>query len=431
MSRKPRRAAALLLALALATPSGVAIGEPGVTGDRIVFGQAAALEGPAAALGLDMQAGIRAAFEEVNRAGGVKGRKLELVSIDDGYEPNKSIEATKKLIDVLEVFALIGPVGTPTSAASQPIAQQAGVPFIGPFTGAEFLRNPFKPNVVNVRGSYFQETEEMVERLTKDLGITRISIFYQDDAFGRAGLAGVQRALAKRKMPLASEGTFERNTVAVKRALLSIEKGRPEAVIMVGPYRPCAEFIKLARQINLGAVLVNISFVGANALAKAAGSDGAGVVVTQVVPFPGDTSIPLVARYQAALKAADAGAQPGFGTLEGYLTGRLVSAALEKIPGEPTRQALLDTIFSNTFDFNGVRLTYGPNDNQGMDEVFLTIIQPDGAFRAITRLQPTRASAAAITPALKSSPAGQDRPQPARSGLPPTARVQQQRPAGQ
>ena len=431
MACNARSAAHLILALALAALPGAARGEPGVNSDKIVFGQAAALEGPAAALGLDMQAGIRSAFAEVNKAGGVKGRKLELVSLDDGYEPIKSIEATKRLIEELKVFALIGPVGTPTSAATQPIAQQAGVPFIGPFTGAEFLRNPFKPNVVNVRSSYFQETEAMVERLTKDLGFTRISIFYQDDAFGRAGLAGAQRALAKRNMKLASEGTFERNTVAVKRALLSIEKGRPEAVIMVGPYRPCAEFIKLSRQVKMDAVLVNISFVGANALAKEAGPAGAGVVVTQVVPFPGDASIPLVARYHAALKAFDARVQPGFGTLEGYMAGRLVIAALEKISGEPTRQALLDTIFGNTFDLNGVRLTYGPNDNQGMDEVFLTVIQPDGSFRAITRLQPTSVPAKAMAPAIGPGPARQDRSQIIRSGMSPTALVQQLRPVGQ
>ena len=363
--------------------------EQGVTNDKIVFGQAAALEGPAAQLGLDMQAGIRAAFEEVNKAGGVKGRKLELISLDDGYEPNKSIEATKKLIDENKVFALIGPVGTPTSAATQPIALQANVPFIGPFTGAEFLRNPFQPNVINIRGSYFQETEAMVERLTKDRAITRISIFYQDDAFGRAGLAGVQKALEKRNMELASEGTFERNTVAVKGALLSIQKGKPEAIIMVGPYRPCAEFIKLARQVKLDAVMVNISFVGSNALAKESGPAGAGVVVTQVVPFPGDASVPLVARYQAALKAVNADAQPGFGTLEGYMTGRLVIAALEKLQGEPTRRALLDTVFGSTFDLGGARLVYGPSDNQGMDEVFLTVIQPDGTFKPATNLKQT------------------------------------------
>jgi branched-chain amino acid transport system substrate-binding protein len=365
----------------------VAKAEQGVSNDKIVFGQAAPLEGPAAQLGLDMQAGIRAAFAEANKAGGVKGRTLDLVSIDDGYEPNKSIEATKKLLDEHKVFALVGPVGTPTSAATQPIALQSGVPFIGPFTGAEFLRS--QPNVVNVRGSYFQETEEMVERLTKDRGITRISIFYQDDAFGRAGLAGVQKALAKRSMELASEGTFERNTVAVKGALLSIQKGKPEAIIMVGPYKPCAEFIKLARQIKLDAMMVNISFVGSNALAKEVGPAGAGVVVTQVVPFPGDTSIPLVGRYQAALKAVNPDAAPGFGTLEGYMVGRVVIAALEKIEGEPTRRALLDTIFANTFDLGGVRLAYGANDNQGMDDVFLTIIQPDGTFKPTTSLKQT------------------------------------------
>ena len=385
----PRRTTALVSAFLLMGFPWAASAEQGVSNDKIVFGQAAALEGPAAQLGLDMQAGIRAAFEEVNKAGGVKGRKLELISLDDGYEPNKSIEATKKLIDENKVFALIGPVGTPTSAATQPIALQANVPFIGPFTGAEFLRNPFQPNVINIRGSYFQETEAMVERLTKDRAITRISIFYQDDAFGRAGLAGVKKALEKRNMELASEGTFERNTVAVKGALLSIQKGKPEAIIMVGPYRPCAEFIKLARQVKLDAVMVNISFVGSNALAKESGPAGSGVVVTQVVPFPGDVSIPLVARYQAALKAVNPDAQPGFGTLEGYMTGRLVIAALEKVQGEPTRRALLDTVFGNTFDLGGARLVYGPSDNQGMDEVFLTVIQPDGTFKPATNLKQT------------------------------------------
>lgn len=168
---------ALLSAACFLAAIGSAAADPGVSSDKIVFGQAAALEGPAAALGVDMRDGIRAAFEEVNKVGGVKGRKLQLISIDDGYEPNKSIEATKKLIEDEKVFALIGPVGTPTSAATQPIAAQAGVPFIGPFTGAEFLRNPFQPNVINIRGSYFQETEEMVERLTTDRGVTRKSPF--------------------------------------------------------------------------------------------------------------------------------------------------------------------------------------------------------------------------------------------------------------
>jgi branched-chain amino acid transport system substrate-binding protein len=383
MHGKSILSSAFAAAIGVLACSAAALADPGVAADKIVFGQAAALEGPAAALGTGMRDGILAAFAEVNKAGGVQGRKLELTSADDGYEPNKSIEATKKLIEVDKVFALIGPIGTPTSSATQPIATDAGVPFIAPFTGAEFLRTPFKANVVNVRASYFQETEAMVDRLTTDRKITKIAILYQDDGFGRAGLAGVQKALEKRNMKLVAEGTFERNTVAVKSALLSIRKGEPEAVIMVGPYKPCAEFIKLARSVKLDAVFVNISFVGSNALAKELGNAGAGVVITQVVPFPGDTSIPLVARYHAALKAAAPAAEPGFVSLEGYMAGRLVIAALEKLSGEPSRQALLSTIMGGSFDLGGVTLKYGPDDNQGMDEVFLTVIQPDGTFKPV------------------------------------------------
>jgi branched-chain amino acid transport system substrate-binding protein len=361
--------------------------DPGIAADKVVFGQAAVFEGGAASLGLGMREGLQAAFAEANKAGGVRGRKLELVARDDGYEPKKSIEVTRTLLEQDKVFALVGPVGTPTSAATLPIAAEQGVPFIGPFTGVEFLRNPHKPNVVNVRASYFQETETMVERLTKDLGVTRIGIFYQDDAFGRAGLAGVQKALDRRKMSLVAEGTYERNTTAVKRALLDIRRGKPEAVIMVGAYKPSAEFIKLARRLEMDPVFVNISFVGSDALAKELGRDGAGVVVTQVVPFPGDTKIPLVARYQAALKALDPKAQPGFVSLEGYMVGRLMAAALERIPGEPTRQGLLEAIAKGgVFDLEGAKLAYGPTDNQGMDEVFLTVIQPDGTFKPVTKL---------------------------------------------
>ena len=181
-----------------------------------------------------MREGINAAFAEANKAGGVKGRKLELISSDDSYEPTKSIAAAKKLIEEDKVFALIGPVGTPTSAAMQPVAAKTRVTFIGPFTGAEFLREAAKTNVVNVRASYFQETEAMVQHLTEDLGVKRIAIFYQDDSFGQAGLAGVRKALQKRQKELVAEGTYECNTVAVKTGLLAVTKGKPEAVIMVG-----------------------------------------------------------------------------------------------------------------------------------------------------------------------------------------------------
>jgi ABC-type branched-subunit amino acid transport system substrate-binding protein len=384
-----RIAVAVLLGFGAVSLTGiVAHAEPGVFDDRIVFGQSAAFDGPAAALGLGMRDGILAAFNEVNASGGVSGHRLELVSYDDGYEPEQAIANTKRLIDENGVFALVGEVGTPTSNAVQPIATEAGVPFIGPFTGAAFLRDPSLGNVINIRGSYDQETEAWVAHLTTDLGVSRIAILYQDDTFGRAGYSGVTKALEKRGMKLVAEGTYERNTTAVKTALLAIRKADPEAIVMVGAYKPCAEFIKLAHRLKLNAVFVNISFVGANALAKELGDDGKGVVVTQVVPFPGDTSLPLVARYQKALKAANPDSQVGFVSLEGYMVGRLIVEALGKVKGPLTRAGLLSTIKEvGTFDLGGITLSYGPDDNQGMDQVFFTVIQADGSFKPIDHLE--------------------------------------------
>jgi len=363
--------------------------EDGVFKDNILFGQVAALNGPAQALGQGMREGILAAFEEVNRAGGINGRKLELKSIDDSYEPEKTIEATNAAIKEDKVFALVGAVGTPTSKAGQPIATAAKVPFIGPFTGAEFLRNPFNRYIVNIRSSYFQETEAWIEHLSTDLGITRIAILYQDDAFGLAGLAGVKKAMAKRNMSLVGEGTFKRNTTAIKSALLEIMKGQPEAVVTVGPYKPIAEFIKLARQLKVDATFVAISFVGSDSLAQELGNQGAGVIVSQVVPFPRDKSLPVVASYQNALAAVNSNSKPGFVSLEGYLVGQLVVEALKRVTGELTRETFLDAIERAPFDLGGVKLTFSATQNQGSNQVYFTVLQADGSFRPVTKLVKT------------------------------------------
>jgi branched-chain amino acid transport system substrate-binding protein len=364
-----------------------ATAEDGVTADAVLFGQSAPLEGPASALGQGMRRGILAAFNSANRAGGIHGRTLKLISRDDAYEPDRSILQTTKLIQDDKVFALIGAVGTPTSKAAQPIATAANVPFIGPFTGAAFLRDPKLTNVINVRASYDAETEAWIKHLTEDLKIKKIAIFYQDDAFGRAGLDGVKAAMAKRGMELTSEATYERNTVAVKTALITLKHAEPEAVVMVGAYTPCAEFIKLARKISFNPVFVNVSFVGASALAKELGADGQGVIVSQVVPFPWDTSLPVVADYQTALKAEDPEAQADFVSLEGYLVGRLATAALEKTGADPSREGLLATIKrTGTFAIGGLVMTFGADKNDGLDEVFLTVIQADGSFKPVQKL---------------------------------------------
>ena len=361
----------------------------GVFDDSIVFGQSAALSGEARGLGDNMRLGVRAAFAEANREGGVHGRLLKIESRDDRYESELAVERTRELIEH-GVFGLIGAVGTPTSRVAEPIASEAGVPYIGAFTGASLLRGADQRHVVNLRASYDQETEEMVERLTTDLRFSRIAILYQDDSYGLAGLSGVLKALDKRDMALVSEGTYVRNTIAVKRALLGLQDSRPQAVIIIGAYRPAAEFIKWARKIGLGAVFVNISFVGSNNLLRELGSSGEGVVVTQVVPFPRDTSIPVVARYQDALEEIDSSAQPGFVSLEGYLAGRLVVEILRAStdPGgdPPTREAFLQTLTeAGPIDLGGFMVEYGLQDNQGSDAVFLTVIR-QGRFVSITRL---------------------------------------------
>ena len=360
----------------------------GIFDDHIVFGQSAAFSGPAQALGNGMRVGILAAFKEANDAGGVHGRIIELVSFDDTYEPEAAVLNTAKLIEEQDVFALIGEVGTPTSRSATLVAAEAGVPFIAPFTGAEFLRDDYWENILNLRASYYQETEEMVERLTQDLGIERIAVMYQDDSYGRAGYRGATLALERRGMEPVSLGLYPRNTTAVKTALLDLERGSPEAIIMIGAYQPVAALIKWARHTGLDPVFLTVSFVGSNALARELGPDGAGVYVTQVVPFPTDDSLPVVQAYLAALEAYDPGIVPGFVSLEGYLAGRLAIAGLERCGRDVDRACFLERMYgSDHIDIDGFMLRYDDqNDNQGSEAVFLTVIGPDGKYQPVERL---------------------------------------------
>ena len=363
-------------------------GVPGVFPDRIHFGQSADFSGTARALGTNMRLGILMAFNEVNETGGINGRRLELSNLDDLYTPDKAVLNTIRLIEELEVFALIGAVGTPTSRAAVPVAQEAGVPYIAPFTGAEFLRDPGLNQVLNLRSSYYQETEEMVERLTTDLGITRISIFYQDDSFGRAGLQGVLNAMEKRDMELASIGLYQRLTTAVKAALLDIRQGDPQAVIIIGAYQPAAALIQWSRHLGLDPVFIAVSFVGSNALAESLGANGKDVFVTQVVPFPTDDTLPITQEYLQAIERYFPGREPGFVSFEGYLAGKLAVEGVRRCGEDLTRECFLESLRDGEpIDLGGFRVQYGQGDNQGSDRVFITRIDEEGEFQPITNLR--------------------------------------------
>jgi ABC-type branched-subunit amino acid transport system substrate-binding protein len=361
--------------------AGNALAEDGVSSNEILLGQSCALSGPAQALGTGMRAGLNAYFAKLNAAGGINGRKIRLISKDDGYEPDRAIKNTRDLIEKDKVFLLIGEVGTPTSKAVVPIAEEAKVPFFGPFTGAEFLRNPFKKYVINLRGSYYQEMERLTQHLVDKKGLKKVACFYQNDGYGQAGLNGIKIALKKRGMELAATGTYERNTVAVKSGLLKIRGAKPDAIVMVGAYKPCAAFIKLAKKVGMKDTLYcNISFVGTEALRNDLGDAGEGCLISQVVKFPWDESVPLIKEYMVTMKKYQPEEKIGFVSLEGYSVGKLFSMAAKEVKGDLSREGFISAVDNTgTFDLGGVMLQFGRNDHQGMDDVFLTVIK-DGAI---------------------------------------------------
>jgi branched-chain amino acid transport system substrate-binding protein len=344
----------------------------------IVLGQSCALSGPAENLGLEMRAGLLAAFSKINDEGGVNGRDIVLISRDDGYEPDRAIRNTRELVQDENVFLLIGEVGTPTSEAVVPLIEEWKIPFFAPFTGAEFLRVPFRKYVINVRASYFQEMERLVSYLTQVKKIKRIACFYQNDSYGFSGLKGMEIALKKRGMNLVSKGSYERNTVAVMGALRDINRADPEAIILVGAYSACAEFIKLSKsKIKRKQIYCNISFVGTKSLQKALGEHGRDVIVSQVVPYPEEREIPLVKEYSEAMGKYQHDYPISFISLEGYIAGKLFFQIARSVPGELTRENFISSMeTTGRFDLGGLVLDFGPGDHQGMETIYLTEISP-------------------------------------------------------
>jgi ABC-type branched-subunit amino acid transport system substrate-binding protein len=352
---------------------------PGVTPTTIVLGQSAAFSGPAAQLGIQMNVGLKAYFGHVNAHGGVHGRKIELKTRDDRYDPKLCVETTHKLIEEDQVFALIGYVGTPTSAAALPIFTAAKVPFFGPFTGAELLRDPFNRYIFNVRASYYDETEEIVEQLVST-GVKSIAVFYQNDSYGQAGLKGVELAMDRRKLKIAATGTVERNTTNVADAVKKIGGVQPDAVVMISAYTSIAEFVRQMKKGGSGAQFHNVSFVGSQALADALGAEGHGVAISQVVPFPWSPTRPIVREYHAVLKAAGV-KDYNFSSLEGFIVAKAFVEGLRRAGRDLTRERFIATMEGmSTVDLGDFVLRFGPGNHNGSKFVDLTMIGRGGKF---------------------------------------------------
>ncbi len=360
----------ILTIIGLIFTAPLAHAENGVTDQEVTIGMANALTGPASGLGNGVKIGASAYFNAANSAGGIKGHKIKLISVDDGYEPSQTATATKNLIDEQKVFALFGYVGTPTSNAAIPLAVASGVPYVAPFTGAESLRNPVNKFVFNVRPSYFNETEELVNYFTTKLGAKKVAVFIQDDAFGEAGKGGVAKALAKRSMQIAAEGRYKRNTTDVTAALDTIKAAAPDTVIMVGTYAATAEFVKKARAAHFFPNFANISFVGTENFIKAAGVDAEGVYISEVMPSPEDTSVPIVAQFQKDMKAAGNTAFE-YTNLEGYVDAVVFGEALSNASPSITRDSFMKAFDGLNKDIGGMQVAYSSTNHQGLSKVYL------------------------------------------------------------
>ena len=345
---------------------------------RIVLGQSAAFSGPAMQLGTQFHAGARLWFDQLNAKGGVGGRQVEIRHLDDGYEPDRCVANTEKLIKD-EVFALFGYIGTPTSLAALPLATSARVPFIAPFTGAMGLREPFKREAFHLRASYDDETALIVKQLI-ELSQNRIGVFYQNDAYGKAGLSGVTKALAARQLKPVAEGTVERNSEDVAAAVAKLAKSGAQAIVQIGAYKACAAFIRQAKQAGYGGKFYNVSFVGTQALADELGKDGAGVVVSQVVPSPYNPARPVSREFVAAAKQQGR-VQANLSSMEGYLAAKLFTEGLKRAGGRPTREALIAALESINEDFGGYRVSFGPGNHVASKFVELSMLTGDGRVR--------------------------------------------------
>ena len=348
--------------------------------NRIILGQSAAFTGPAAELGIQFHQGAKLWFDQVNAQGGVGGKTIEIKTLDDGYEPDRCAANTQKLI-AEDVHALFGYIGTPTSLAALPLLSKAQVPFIAPFTGAMGLREPFNKQVFHLRASYNDETALIVRQLT-NLGLKKIAVFYQNDAYGKAGLDGVTLALDKLGLKPVATATVERNSVDVAAAVRTINAAAPDAVVQVSAYKSCASYIRAARAAGYGGTFYNVSFVGTQALADELGKDGAGVVVSQVMPSPYSPARPIAREFADAVKKAG-NVQANFSSMEGYLAAKIVTEGLKRAGSRiGSREALIQGIESiGSQSLGGFQVNFSASNHVASSFVELSMLTGDGRVR--------------------------------------------------
>lgn len=364
--------------LLVALLANTARAEPGVNDNQILLGMSAPFTGPNGAYGLEMKEGAMAYFAQVNASGGVNGRKIEVVALDDGYETDRTVANTKKLISENKVFSLFAYYGSSPTTEAMKVFSEARVPLLGTISGADSIRTPVNRYMFHLRASYADETETIVNQLVS-LGVKNIAVFYQNDGFGKSGLEGVTRALQRYKLAPVAVATVERNSLAVTPAVTTIAKANPQAVIMVTLYKPTAEFIRQMRATGAIPQFSTLSPVGADLLVKELGNDSRGIGISQVMPYPWNETTPVVKEYQRALQSFAKHKNYSYYGIEGYINAKLLVEGIKRAGKDLTREKLVSALDSMTdVDLGGFHVGYSSGSHNGSHYVDLTVIGNNG-----------------------------------------------------
>lgn len=367
-----------LAASALTLAGAACAATDGITDTTIRLGMSSPLSGPTGAYGRQMKEGIEACFARINAAGGVHGKRLDLVALDDGYETEPAVANAKRLVQQDKVFALMGFYGSTPTAAVLPVLDASGVPLIGTISGAEALRKPVNRHMFHLRASYGDETAAIIKNLTT-VGLTRVAVLYQDDGFGQAGLKGVNDALAAHKLSAVASASVPRNSTEVAGAVAEIAKANPQAVVLVTLYRPTAEFIKQMRKAGSNPFFVALSPVGTDQLIAELGPENTrGIQVSQVIPYPWGDKHEVVREYKKSIAVHNKSAAVSYYGLEGYLNAKLVVAALERVGPNPTREKLMAALRAAPFNLDGYRVNFAPGSNSGSNYVEISVVGANG-----------------------------------------------------
>jgi branched-chain amino acid transport system substrate-binding protein len=367
-----------VLAVAAAS-SGNALAENGVRPGEIVIGQSASLTGNQAEAGQQVRDGALAYFEIVNRKGGINGRKIRLVSLDDAGNTEKGEANTKKLIEEEKVFLLFGYTGRNTSEKALPLVERHDIPFFGAATGGASVHGTFNRNVINVRASYDLETQALVRYLIST-GQNRIGFIFHKDDLKKSNLKMTEDAAAAHGVKLAGNAQVDRNSTDVKEAVSIMSELNPDAVITNAAIKPLGEFVRQMRRAGATGQFLSVSFVG-TPIVKELGADASGLVMAQVVPLPTKRQIPIVGEYHRALAAVGAKPEHSFNGLEGFITAKVLVEGLQRTGKDVTRAKFIKAIESiKDWDLGGYYVGYSPTNHNGSTYVDITVINSQGRF---------------------------------------------------